>query len=200
MSLCVGVGTHFEQSGAAVGGGQFEVVVDACENEAASLEMASKGITNVLGFGFRQYFKSSAMKNNTAATTPKPAVLSAILVICSPAVITCCSAVCTAASNGGSCILTTVRINCSSAPGSTAGHKSFALLTTLPQSYTLRFCRDPVDCGAHESAAALTWRIDAIACTSAVGSGNTISPEVSPLALIVTVEKGIELTQSVDTH
>ena len=192
MYLCVW--THFAQSGAAVGGGQFEVVADALGIEAAPLEKASEGITNVFGVGLRQYFKSSAMKNNTAATTPKPPVLSAKLVICSPAVITCCNAVCTTASNGGSCTLTTVRISCSSAPGSTAGHNAFALLTTLPQSYTLRFCRDPVDCGVHESAAALTWRIDAIACASSVGSGNTTSPDVSPLAFIVTVEKGMELT------
>ena len=196
----VGVETHFEQSGAAVGGGQFEVVVETWETEAAPLEIASVGITNVLELGLRQYFKSRAMKNNTAATAPKPAPLSAIPAICDPAAITCCNEVCTTTSNGGNCIPTTVRINCSSPPGSTAGHKSFALLTTLPQSYRLRFCSDPVDIGAHESATALTLRIDAIASASSVGSGKMTSPEVSPLAFVVAVEKGIELTYSVDAY
>ena len=140
------------------------------------------------------------MKNNTAATAPKPAPLSAMPAICEPAAITCFNEVCTTTSNGGNCIPTTVRINCSSPPGSTAGHRSFALLTTLPQSYTLRFCSDPVDIGAHESATALTSRIDAIASASSVGSGKTTSPEVSPLAFVVAVEKGIELTYSVNAY
>ena len=169
------------------------MVPEAWEMEAAPLEIASVGITNVLGLGLRQYFRSRAMKNNTAATTPKPAALSAIPAICAPAAITCCNVVCTTTSNGGICISTTVRINCSSAPGSTAGHMSFALFTTLPQSYTPRFCSDPVDIGAHDSAPALTFRIDAIADASSVGSGNTTSPEVSPLAFVVAVEKSIEL-------
>lgn len=162
--------------------------------EDASLEIASVGITNVLELGLRQYFRSRAMKNSTAATAPKPAVLSAIPAICAPAATTCCNVVCTTVSNGGNCRSTTVRINCSSAPGSTAGHNSFALFTTLPQLYTLRFCSDPVDIGAHAFVAALTLRIDAIACASSVGSGNTTSPEVSPLACFVAVEKDIELT------
>lgn len=126
--------THLEQSGAAVGGGQLEVVANAWETEAALLEKASVGITKVLGLGLRQYIRSSAMNNNTAATTPKPAVLSAMSTTCAPAATTCCNAVYTTARKGGSCTFTTVRSSRNSPPGTTAGHRSFALFTEIPSS------------------------------------------------------------------